>query len=151
MTNRAKKNLFYALAYLFSYIGPFLYFAIKYGLVYKEERTRVFFPLILITTLGIVKIASDIPQWVATWEPSFLKGMVKAIPKLLLFIFFVTFGLTIKYVAEKSLDIAFFTYFETVFVLFGGLAVGSILDAFHLKYKELYLISKGYVLGVVNR
>jgi hypothetical protein len=26
-----------------------------------------------------------------------------------------------------------------------------VFDAFHLKYKELYLISKGYVLGVVNK
>ena len=41
-------------------------------------------------------------------------------------------------------------YFETVLVLFGGIAVGSVIEAFHLKYKELDLIAKGY-LGVVNK
>jgi hypothetical protein len=151
MNNRAKKNLFYALAYLCGYVAPFLYFFIKYGLFQKEERMKILFPIVLIVVLGIVRVAIDIPQWVSTWEPSFLKGIVKAIPKLLLFIFFVTFGLSIKYIAEKSLEIAFYTYFETVFVIFGGLCIGAIFEAYHLKYKELYLISKGYVLGVVNR
>jgi hypothetical protein len=149
MSVRAKKNMYYALAYLCGYIFPFAYFLIRSGLT--QEVTRIVFPTVLIGALGVIKLASDIPDWVATWRPSFLKGLVKGIPKFLLFIFFITLGLLVKYVAERQIDLAFYTYFETVLVLFGGLSLGAIFDAFHLKYKELYLISKGYVLGVINK
>ena len=52
---------------------------------------------------------------------------------------------------EHQINVAFNAYFEVVFIIFGSLSVSSILGAYHLKYKELDLIKKGYVLGVVNR
>jgi len=147
--HKKKKNLYYLAAYTLSYIFPFTYFIIKLGVT--EEVTKIVMPVVFIGFLGIIKLGIDIPGWVGTWEPSLKKGMVKAIPKLLLFMLLITLGLTLKYMLLQTIDLAFFTYFETVIVLFGGIALGSIFEAYHLKYKELYLVSKGYVLGVVNK
>lgn len=145
---KQKKNMFYLLFYLFSYILPFTYFVIKMGVT--KESTTVVMPVVFIGFIGILKLGMDIPSWVATWEPSLKKGLIKAIPKLLLFIVLMTLGLTLKYMLIKTIDVAFFTYFETVIVLFGGMAIGAIFGAYHLKYKEKYLMSKGYVLGTIN-
>lgn len=148
---KKKKNIHYILAYGIGYVFPFVYFAIKLGITKEETVTKFMMPVLLIGFIGIMKLATDIPQWVKTWEPSFTKGIIKAIPKILLFILLMTMGLTLKFMLERQIQLAFNTYFETVLVFFGGLSVGSIFEAFHLKYKELYLISKGYVLGVVNK
>ena len=142
---------YYWLAFITSYIFPFAYFAIKLGLTQEDRSAKIVMPVLIIGILGIIKLSSDIPRWVSTWQPSFLKGLIKAVPKILLFIILITLGLTLKYVLENSIDVSFVSYFETVLVLFGGMAVGSIFEAFHLKYKELDLMSKGYVLGVINK
>jgi hypothetical protein len=150
--NYAKlKNTYYWIAFLIGYLLPFAYFAIKLGFTEAPVSSRLVMPTIIVGTIGIIKLASDIPQWVSAWEPSLFKGLVKASPKILLFIVLITLGLTLKYVIENAIDVAFTSYFETVIVLFGSMAVASVFDAFHLKYKELYLLSKGYVLGVVNK
>lgn len=146
---RKRKNQFYWLAYLFSYILPFTYFAVKLGLT--QEVTKIVMPTVIVGLLGILRLSSDIPRWVSTWEPSFAKGLVKGIPKIILFVILITLGLTLKYVMERTFTLGFEAYFETVIVLFGGSAVGAIFEAYHLKYKELYLLAKGYVLGVVNK
>lgn len=145
------KNRYYWIGFLIGYVLPFAYFAIKLGFTQDSVSSKLVIPTIIVGTLGIIKLASDIPQWVSAWEPSLFKGLVKASPKILLFIVLITLGLTLKYVIENAIDVAFTSYFETVIVLFGSMAVASVFDAFHLKYKELYLLSKGYVLGVVNK
>jgi hypothetical protein len=145
------KNTYYWIGFLIGYFLPFAYFAIKLGFTEAPVSSRLVMPTIIVGTIGIIKLASDIPQWVSAWEPSLFKGLVKASPKILLFIVLITLGLTLKYVIENAIDVAFTSYFETVIVLFGSMAVASVFDAFHLKYKELYLLSKGYVLGVVNK
>lgn len=149
MTDNKKRIIFYWVSFLISYVFPFVYFLIKLGIT--QQTTRIVMPVLFLGLLAVGKLAVDLPRLVATWEPSFKKGLVKAIPKLLLFIILMTLGLSLKYVIENAIDVAFNTYFETVLVLFGSMAIGSFFEAHHLKYKELYLISKGYVLGVVNK
>jgi hypothetical protein len=148
---RRLKNIYYVAAVQTSYVLPITYFMVRYGLTYTEEKVKVVFPIIIISVLLILKISADIPKWVSNWEPSFKKGIIKAIPKMFLFIFFMTLGYTLKYLVEQQITIWYFVYFETIIILFGGLFIGSLFEAMHLKYKELYLISKGYVLGVVNK
>jgi hypothetical protein len=145
------KNRYYWLGFLTGYVMPFIYFAIKLGFTQESASSKIVMPVLVVGTLGIIKLSADMPRWVSTWEPSFMKGLAKAGPKILLFIVLITLGLTLKYVIENSIDVAFTAYFETVIVLFGSMSIASIFEAFHLKYKELYLISKGYVLGVVNK
>ena len=145
---RRRKILFYWIAFAFSYIFPFVYFLIKLGIT--RSTTKIVLPVLIVGVFAVLKLASDLPKWVSTWEPSIWKGLVKATPKFLLFIVLITLGLALKYIIERQVQLAFATYFETVIVLFGGMSVGSIFEAYHLYYKEQYLISKGYVLGVVN-
>lgn len=149
MSNYAKRVLFYWLAFGVSYVFPFLYFLIKLGIT--QQKTTIVIPVIIIGLMGILRLSSDIPKWVGSWKPSFGKGLIKAIPKILLFIILITLGLALKTILAREIELKFAMYFETVLVLFGGIAVGSVIEAFHLKYKELDLIAKGYVLGVVNK
>ena len=109
---------------------------------YKKENN---------TLKAIIRLCIAIPGWVATWRTSFVKGIIKSIPVYLLFITLITLGLTFKYLLEQQITIAFTLYFEVILVLFGSLCVASVFNALHLKYKELDLIEKGYVLGVVNK
>ena len=146
---RALKNKYYWLAFLFSYVFPFVYFFIKLGIT--RQSTEIVMPVVLVAVFAVVKLASDIPVWVEGWQPSVKKGLVRAIPKFALFIVLITLGLTLKYVLEKQMEVAFASYFETIFVLFGGMCVGAVFDAYHRMYRELYQISLGYVLGVVNK
>jgi cation transport ATPase len=141
--------LYYWIAFTLSYIFPFVYFLVKLGIT--KTSTTVVLPTLFLGIIAIVKLAIDIPKWVETWRPSFKKGLIKALPKLCLFIILITLGLTLRYMINNAIQIAFSVYFETVLVLFGGMAVGSIFEAYHLKYKELDLINKGYVLGVVRK
>lgn len=149
MTKSTRRLMYYWLSFTLSYIFPLVYFFIKLGVT--QQSTKLVMPVVVLSIIATFKLASDIPKWVSTWQPSFKKGIVKSVPKILLFIILITLGLTLKYILEKQIEVAFTSYFETVFVLFGGMTVGSIFEAFHLKYKELYLIEKGYVLGVVNK
>jgi hypothetical protein len=148
---RRLKNIYYVVAIFMGYVMPLSYFIIRYGFFYTEEKVKVVFPIVLIIVLLVIRLSVDLPRWVSTWEPSLKKGLVKTIPKLLLLIFFMTLGFTLKYLVEKQIIAWYVTYFETIFILFGGQVVGSIFEAYHLKHKETYLISKGYVLGVVNK
>lgn len=141
--------LYYWIAFTLSYIFPFVYFLVKLGIT--KTSTTVVLPTLFLGIIAIVKLAIDIPKWVETWQPSFKKGLIKALPKLCLFIILITLGLTLRYMINNAIQIAFSVYFETVLVLFGGMAVGSVFEAYHLKYKELDLIDKGYVLGVVRK
>lgn len=141
--------MYYWLDFIFSYVAPFTYFFIKLGVT--KQVTKIIMPLVLIGLFALIRLAADVPKWVSTWSPSFKKGLVKAIPKLLLFIALITLGLTFKYMIDRFIHQAFNTYFETVTVMFGGMAIGSIFGAFHMKYKELDMIDKGFVLGVVNK
>ena len=149
MTNWQKRVLYYWLALVVGYVFPFVYFLIRTGVT--QQRTTIVFPIILISILAVFKISTDVSGWTKSWKPGIGKGLVKAIPKLLLFILLITFGLALKYIIERQLEVAFHMYFETVLVVFGSIAVASIIEAVHLKYKELDLIEKGYVLGVVNK
>lgn len=144
-----KRIMYYWIAFALSYVFPFVYFLVKLGLT--KKATTVVLPTLFLGIVLIAKLAVDIPKWVDTWKPSFKKGLVKALPKLCVFIILITLGLTLRYMIINAVQIAFHIYFETVLVLFGGMAVGSIFEAYHLKYKELDLISKGYVLGVVRK
>jgi hypothetical protein len=148
---KKKRNMYYWIAFAIGYALPFVYFAVKLGFTTESVSSKIVMPVLIVGTLGVLKLSSDLPRWVSTWEPSFQKGLMKAIPKLTLFTILITLGLSLKYVIENSIEVGFASYFETVIVLFGSMSVASIFEAFHLKYKELYLISKGYVLGVVNK
>ena len=149
MSNSTKRYLFFWLYYALGYIFPFAYFLSKWGIT--KKATSIVLPVIFILFLAIIRLCIAIPGWVATWRPSFTKGIIKSIPVYLLFIVLITLGLTLKYILEQQIKFAFTLYFEVIFVLFGSLCCASIFNALHLKYKEIDLIEKGYVLGVVNK
>jgi hypothetical protein len=149
VNHSARRLSYYWSARLLSYGLPIGYYAIKLGIT--KESTSIVLPLIIVALLGVIRIGMDIPLWVATWPPSFMKGMIRAVPVLLLFIVLVTLGLTFKYMMENQVIVSFVPYFETVFVIFGGASLGSIVYALHLKHKELDMIAKGYVLGTINK
>lgn len=142
-----KRYILFWLSYTIGYVLPFAYFATKLGIT--KQATTVVMPVVLLGLLAVIKLCTCIPQWIATWKPSFVKGLVRAIPIYLLFIFFITFGLLMKYLSTH--DISYAYYFEVILVLFGCQTVGATVGALHLKYKELDLMDKGYVLGVVNK
>lgn len=139
----------YWLARSFSWVFPFAFFAAKLGIT--KQTSGVVMPVIVLGFFGVIKLASDIPGWISTWRPSFAKGIVKAIPKLLLFFILITAGVGLSYLFTQQIEINLYPYYEAVLVIFGGASVGSIFEAFHLKYKELDMIQRGYVLGVVNK
>lgn len=144
-----KRYLFWWLSFITGYLFPFTYFLIKLGVT--KSATTLVMPVIFLGIIAILKLCSAIPEWISTWQPCLKKGIIKSIPVYLIFICLITFGLVFKHMLEEQIEIAFTSYFEIVIVLFGGLSIGSILGAYHLKYKEEDLIKKGYVLGVVNR
>lgn len=149
-TNYARKRyiLFWA-SYLVGYVFPFVYFFVKMGIT--KRRVSVVWVVVILLFVAVVKLSSAIPEWTSSWKPSFKKGLLKAIPKFILFIGLITLGLTIMYMIKQQVELAFVAYFETILVVFGGQCVGAVIEAFHLKYKELYLLQEGYVLGVVNK
>lgn len=145
----AKRVITYWLALAVGYLFPLIYFYISAGIT--KQTTKLVMPTLIAGIFLVSRLTSDIRKWTSTWQPSFWKGMLLALPKLILFIILITVGLVLKWLVENQIEATFYIYFETVFVLFGGQAVGAIIDAFHLKYYQLDLISKGYVLGVVNK
>lgn len=144
-----KRYLYWWISFFIGYIFPFIYFFTKLGIT--KTATTIVLPTVILSVVAVLKFCTAIPAWIATWQPSIYKGLLKSLPVFLLFICLVTFGILFKYMLENQVEIAFTTYFEAVFIIFGSLSVSAVFNAIHLKYKELDLISKGYVLGVVNR
>ena len=149
MNNTKKRYLFFWLSFIIGYIFPLVYFICKLGIT-KNHKTIVL-PVLLIGLVVIIKLCLVIPDWIATWKPSFAKGIIKAIPIYLLTILLITAGLVLKVVLTKQIEVHFALYFEFILIFFGALCVSSIFNALHLKYKELDLIDKGYTLGVINK
>ena len=149
MTNAKKRYIFFWLSFAVGYIFPFVYFLCKLGITKKS--TSIVIPVVFLGIVGVLKLCSAIPQWVATWKPSFAKGIIKGIPIYLITIIMITLGLTLKVLLEKQIKVAFSNYFEFIIVFFGSLCLASIFEAYHLKFKELDMIEKGFVLGVVNK
>lgn len=143
-----KRYLYWWLSFIVGYLFPFTYFFVKLGIT--KTATSIVMPVVILGIFAILKLCTAIPTWIATWQPSVMKGLIKSIPIFLLFICLVTFGLVFKYMLEHQIEVAFTSYFEVVFVIFGSLSLSSVLGAFHQKYKEIDLLKKGYVLGVVN-
>lgn len=143
-----KRVLFYWLSFTIGYVFPFVYFLITAG--YTKQSSKWVLPTLIAGIFLVIKLSNDIPKWTDTWRPSFWKGMLQAVPKLLLFMILMTVGVLLEWVVKANIETAFYLYFETVIVLFGGQALGAIVGAFHLKYRQLDMIAKGYVLGVVN-
>ena len=144
-----KRIVTYWLAVAVGYIFPFVYFFVTAGIM--KQASKWVMPTLIAGIFLVMKLTRDINDWVDSWQPSLMKGLIIALPKLLLFVILISLGLTLKWVIERQIEASFYTYFETVIVLFGGQFAGSLIWAFHLKYKQLDLISKGYVLGVVNK
>lgn len=144
-----KRVLTYWLSFAVGYVFPFVYFFITAGI--KQQASKWVIPTLIAGIILVVKLATDIPKWTESWRPTFWKGLLLGLPKIILFMILLSLGGVLQWVLKKQIEVAMYTYFETVLVLFGGQAVGAIIYAFHLKYKQLDLIEKGYVLGVVNR
>lgn len=144
-----KRVTFYWLSVAIGYIFPFVYFFITAGMT--RQATKLVMPTLIAGIFLVVRLTKDIPEWTKTWQPSITKGLLLALPKIILFIVLISIGVVLKWAIEHQFNVAFATYFETIIVLFGGQALGGIIGAFHLKYKQLDLIEKGYVLGVVNK
>lgn len=144
-----KRVITYWSALAVGYIFPFVYFFITAGVT--QQSTKWVLPTLISGLFLVGRLSADIPKWTSTWKPSFWKGLLIASPKLLLFVILISVGIVLKWLIERQIEASFFTYFETVIVLFGGQAVGAIIGAFHLKYYQQDLIANGYVLGVVNK
>lgn len=147
--NTFKRYLFFWLSFIVGYVVPCVYFIVKLGIT--KQATTIVMPTLLVIIAVVIKLFASIPDWISTWKPSFAKGLIKGIPVVLLFVMLMTLGFTLKHFAENAVELAFDMYFEVVLVLFGSLCAAAFLDALHLKYKELDLMDKGYVLGVVNK
>ena len=143
-----KRIVTYWVAFAVGYVFPLLYFIITAGI--QKEVTRFVLPTLIVGIILVAKLLVDIPKWTKTWKPSVWKGLLQGLPQILLFIILVTLGLVLKGIAEKQIEIAFRTYFETVGVVFGSQAVSAVVNAFHIKYKQLDLLEKGYVMGTIN-
>jgi hypothetical protein len=146
---RKQRVAFYWMSFLSGYVFPLSYYGVKLGIT-KDAATMVL-PVILLVLLGVVKLAMDVPNWVSTWRPGIWKGIILMLPVLFVFIFLITFGVGLQYILARQIELNMMPYYETVLVLFGSHTVAGVLNAVHLKYKDLDLISKGYVLGVVNK
>lgn len=155
MPNTTVKHLFrkrvltYWLSIAVGYVFPLVYFIVTAG--FTKQASKIVMPTLIAGLFLFAKLTGDIKEWTKSWRPSFWKGMLVAAPKIFLFFILISVGLLLKWLVEKQIEASFYVYFETVFVLFGGQAVGAVIGAFHLKYYQLDLIEKGYVLGVVNK
>lgn len=144
-----RRYLSYWLGVLVGYGFPLVYFMVQAGVM--RQANKIVMPTLIAGIFLVIRLSRDVPEWTRTWQPSMKKGLVLALPKIVMFVILVSLGLALKWIVERQIEASFFTYFETVFVIFGGQAVGAIIDAYHLKYKQLSLIESGYVMGVVNR
>lgn len=145
----AKRIITYWLAIAIGYIFPLVYFFITAGIT--KQASKIAMPTLIAGIFLFARLTGDVKEWTKSWRPSLWKGLVVAAPKILLFVILITIGLVLKWLVEHQMEASFYVYFETVIVLFGGQALGAIINAFHLKYYQLDLIEKGYVLGVVNK
>lgn len=144
-----KRIVTYWLARGVGYGFPLTYFFVVSTVT--QSSSRLTLPILVSGIFLVIKLTGDIIKWTKTWQPSFWKGLLVALPKLILFSILISIGLLLQWLVETQIDTSFAGYFETVIVLFGGQAVGSVIEAFHLKYYQLDLMDKGYVLGVVNK
>lgn len=144
-----KRYIYFWLYYIIGYMFPLIYFICKLGITKKV--TSIVMPVLFLAIIAVIRLCIAIPTWVSTWRPSMAKGILHSIPIYLLFILLITLGLTLKYIVEAQIKAAFTLYFEVVLVLFGSLIIASIPHALHMKYRELDLIDKGYVLGTVRK
>jgi uncharacterized membrane protein YhaH (DUF805 family) len=144
-----KRYIYFWLYYLIGYIFPFVYFLCKLGVTKKV--TSIVMPVVLLAIVAIIKLCTAIPTWTSTLRPSMAKGILHSIPIYLLFILLITLGLILKYTITAQVQEAFILYFEVVLILFGSLIIASVPRALHMKYRELDLIAKGYVIGVVRK
>lgn len=157
MSNSKKRYLYFWIYMVIGYIFPLVYYWIKISsskqieIKGKAVPISILMPIAFIGFVLVIKLCQVVPEWVKTWKPSFKKGIIKAIPIYLLTTVLITLGTTLKTLFKESIELAFTSYFEFVFVFFGALCIASVFNAMHLKYKELDLIEKGYVLGVVNK
>lgn len=141
-----KRVLFYWLSFIVGYLAPLITFIVMFGVGKEKVSFRLTFPVLIAAVFLLIKVMIDLPKWTKTWQPSFAKGLVIGLPKIFIF------GLLIMiYIIVRKEAAAFFTTIDTtVFVLSGCQIAGAILNAFHIKYKQLDLIEKGYVLGSIN-
>lgn len=144
-----KRYICFWLYYAIGYIFPIVYFLCKLGITKKV--TTVVMPVLFLVVIAVIKLCTAIPSWVSTWKPSMTKGILYSVPVYLLFIVLMTIGFTLKYIVSAQVEEAFNLYFEVVLVLFGSLCISSVPHALHIKYKELDLIDKGFVLGTVRK
>lgn len=144
-----RRYLSYWLGVIVGYGFPLVYFMVQAGVM--RQANKIVMPTLIAGIFLVIRLSRDVPEWTRTWQPSMKKGLVLALPKIVMFVILVSLGLALKWIVERQIEASFFSYFETVFVIFGGQALGAIIDAYHLKYKQLSLIESGYVMGVVNR
>jgi len=146
---RKQRISFYWMSFLSGYVFPLTYYGIKLGIT--KEGSTIMLPIILLVLIGVVKLAMDLPTWVSTWRPGIWKGLILMLPILIIFIMLITLGVGLQYILSREVQLNMIPYYETVLVLFGSHTVAGVFNAVHLKYKDLDLLSKGYVLGVVNK
>lgn len=144
-----KRIVTYWISIAIGYVFPFIYFFITAGI--KRQATRWVLPTLIAGIFLVIKLMMDIPKWTETWRPTFWKGLLMGAPKILLFVILMSVGGVLQWVLKHQIQLAMRTYFITILVLFGSQSLGAIVYAFHLKYKQLDLIERGYVLGVVNK
>ena len=144
-----KRVVAYWMSFVVGYVFPFVYFFITAGI--QKQATKWVMPTLIAGIFLVIRLTKDIPEWTKTWKPSFAKGLLSGLPKILLFFILLSIGGVLRWGLLNQIEVAMYTYFETVIVLFGGQSVGVLIGAFHLKYKQLDMMHKGYVLGVVNK
>ena len=146
---KRKRYLTYWMSVVIGYVFPFVYFFVKMGV--QKQATKLVMPTLIAGILLVIRLARDLPQWTAKWRPSFAKGLLLALPKIILFIILLSIGALLEWIITEQIEASFYTYFETIIVLFGGQAVGAVAGAFHLKYQQIDMMQEGYVLGVINK
>ena len=147
-TLKLRRYIYFWLSFFCAYIMPFIVFAVTLGVFHKTNAIVI--PTVLVLILGVIKLMTAIPAWVSTWEPSILKGLIKETPKIIILLI----ALTIAVMLSKDIKINALIALDNLIVLSIVIAfviVGSVFEAFHMKYKELYLLDSGYVLGTVNK
>ena len=97
-----KRYLYWWLSFIVGYLFPFTYFFVKLGIT--KTATSIVMPVVILGIFAILKLCTAIPTWIATWQPSVMKGLIKSIPIFLLFICLVTFGLVFKYMLEHQIN-----------------------------------------------
>lgn len=144
-----RRVMYYWISFIVGYVFPFVYFLIRSGVT--KQSTKIVMPTLIAGIFLVMRLTRDIPEWTRDWQPSFWKGLLIGLPKIILFLILMAIGGVLSWVLKQQIETAMYTYFEVISVMFGAQSVAAVINAFHLKYKQLDLIEKGYVLGVVNK